>query len=222
MTVIAPTITTDSPAVYKEHLEEFLNFAPRIQIDITDGQFAPSRTLNLNQLYWPAADQRQTAIDLHLMMVNPALWIDQLVSLGPDKVIIHAESQLSLDRRLAMLNHLRRFGIQVGVALLPATKPEDAVELIQAADSVLIFGGKLGYQGGQADLEQLRKIPAIRRLNSAATIEWDGGANLTNVRQIAQAGVEQINVGSAISSAANPQAAYDELTAIVTNQGDDK
>lgn len=216
MTIIAPTITTNDPAVYARRLEDFLTFAPRIQIDITDGQFAPSQTINLNQVYWPPADKRECKIDLHLMLQRPIDWLDQIVAVVPDKVILHAESDDAGRMLPRIYEHLQRFGMQVGVALLPETQPADVADIIRAVDSVLIFGGHLGYQGGVADLTQLGKIPAIQQINSTVTIEWDGGANLSNVSQIAAAGVDQINIGSAISGASDPAVAYRQLVEAVS------
>ena len=218
MTIIAPTITTNDPAVYARRLEDFLTFAPRIQIDITDGQFAPSQTINLNQVYWPPADKRECKIDLHLMLQRPIDWLDQIVAVVPDKVILHAESDDAGRMLPRIYEHLQRFGMQVGVALLPETQPADVADIIRVVDSVLIFGGHLGYQGGVADLTQLGKIPAIQQINSnsTVTIEWDGGANLSNVSQIAAAGVDQINIGSAISGASDPAAAYRQLVEVVS------
>lgn len=216
MTIIAPTITTNDPAVYARRLEDFLTFAPRIQIDITDGQFAPSQTINLNQVYWPPADKRECKIDLHLMLQRPIDWLDQIVAVVPDKVVLHAESDDAEQMLPRIYEHLKRFGMQVGVALLPETQPADVADIIRVVDSVLIFGGHLGYQGGVADLTQLGKIPAIQQINSTVTIEWDGGANLSNVSQIAAAGVDQINIGSAISGASDPAAAYRQLVEVVS------
>ena len=216
MTIIAPTITTNDPAVYARRLEDFLTFAPRIQIDITDGQFAPSQTINLNQVYWPPADKRECKIDLHLMLQRPIDWLDQIVAVVPDKVILHAESDDAGRMLPRIYEHLQRFGMQVGVALLPETQPAEAADIIRVVDSVLIFGGHLGYQGGVADLTQLGKIPAIQQINSTVTIEWDGGANLSNVSQIAAAGVDQINIGSAISGASDSAAAYRQLVEAVS------
>lgn len=216
MTIIAPTITTNDPAVYARRLEDFLTFAPRIQIDITDGQFAPSQTINLNQVYWPPADKRECKIDLHLMLQRPIDWLDQIVAVVPDKVILHAESDDAGRMLPRIYEHLQRFGMQVGVALLPETQPADVADIIRVVDSALIFGGHLGYQGGVADLTQLGKIPAIQQINSTVTIEWDGGANLSNVSQIAAAGVDQINIGSAISGASDPAVAYRQLVEAVS------
>lgn len=218
MTIIAPTITTDQPAVYAQRLEQFLAFAPRIQIDITDGEFAPSQTINLNQLYWPPTDRRQAKIDLHLMMRRPIDWLDQIVSLAPDKVILQAESAEAATKLPQIFDHFRRFGIVPGLALLPKTQPAEVANLIKTTDDVLVFGGHLGYQGGKADLSQLDKIAAIKQINNRAVIEWDGGASVDNVKTIAAAGADQINVGSAISSSDNVRAAYDALVGLLADR----
>ena len=42
-------------------------------------------------------------------------------------------------------------------------------------------------------------------------IGWDGGANLSNVRALAHAGIDVINVGSAITQATDPAAMYQSL-----------
>ena len=190
-----------------------MTFAERIQIDIADGELAPSQTINLNQLYWPKPDDRQAKIDLHLMLMRPMQWLDQIVSLAPDKIILHAESNEAAVNIPRIFEHLRRFGIEVGVALLPETQPDEVKSLLDISDTVLIFGGHLGYQGGVADLSQLDKIPAIKAINPEATIEWDGGASLENIANLVEAGVDQVNVGSAISSQPNAKAAYDEILA---------
>ncbi|MCL2280713.1 hypothetical protein FWC31_02400 [Candidatus Saccharibacteria bacterium] len=206
MSKIVPTITATTPADYVAALKK-LAFAPRLHIDITDGEFAPSRTVNLNQIYWDEGRE----IDLHLMMKRPVEWLHQIVALHPNLVILHAEG----DNLPQIFEHLRKFDIKCGVAILPDTEPETAREIIEIADQVLIFGGYLGYQGGTADLANLRKVAEIKKINPSAEIAWDGGANVENVSEIATAGIDIINVGAAISHAENPEDSYDNLNELV-------
>ena len=177
----------------------------RVQIDLTDGEFAKPKTINLNQIYWPM----EWAVDLHLMFAEPTKWTEMIVSLNPRLVIIHAEAGGDL---FGFIEHLHKFGIKVGVALLPETTVESVKELIKIADHILIFGGNLGSQGGTADLSQLEKVKQIRAVNPNIEIGWDGGANLENVAQIAKAGVDIINVGSAIQNAKNPAETFEQLS----------
>jgi ribulose-phosphate 3-epimerase len=148
-------------------------------------------------------------VDLHLMFQQPTKWTEMLVSLNPNLVIFHAEAEGDL---LAFAEHLRKFGIKVGVALLPETTVESARELIEISDHVLIFAGKLGAQGGEADLSQLSKVKQIYQVSPDIEIGWDGGVMVENIAEIASVGVDVINVGSAISKAKNPEVAFKDLT----------
>ena len=87
------------------------------------------------------------------------------------------------------------------------------------ADHVLIFAGQLGMQGNPADLMQMEKIPLVRNMKPEVEIGWDGGANMTNVRALAHADLDVINVGAAISQAENPAAAFEELVAEIDKNG---
>ena len=122
--------------------------------------------------------------------------------------ILHAEVNDNLGE---VFNQLREAGIKVGVALIKTTFPGKVVDLITAADHVMIFDGELGRQGGTVDMMQIEKVPLIRNVKANLEIGWDGGANLSNVRAIAHAGVDVINVGSAITQAADPGAMYQSL-----------
>lgn len=217
MLEIIPTITAYTPDKYAHQMAMLASFAPRLHIDITDGDFAPSQTINLNQVYWDKSDVLHQ-IDLHLMVRRPIDWLDQIVALAPDLVILHAESDESRAVLPRMFEHLRKFEIKVGLALLSETNPSEVREIIELADHVLIFGGHLGYQGGEADLSQLEKIATIQSINPGVEIAWDGGANLDNVVQIAQAGINAINVGSAIAKSDDPRASYLHLCDIITTK----
>jgi ribulose-phosphate 3-epimerase len=209
MTVVVPTITATTPDDYARELAR-LDFAPRLHIDIADGELAPNRTVNLNQIYW----NEGKIIDLHLMIWRPTEWLHQIVALAPDLVILHAEIDEPRVNLPKIFEHLRKFDIKCGLAILPETRTDDVREIIEIADHVLIFGGHLGYQGGTADLTQLAKVAQVRAINPRAEIAWDGGANLDNAAEVAAAGAKVINVGSAIAKTDNPAAAFEKLNKV--------
>jgi ribulose-phosphate 3-epimerase len=216
MSEIVPTVTAVTPNAYAAALKK-LAFAPRLHIDIADGEFAPSRTVSLNQIYWDRNDTLRT-VDLHLMIKRPAEWLHQIVALAPDLVILHAEIDDADVNLPKIFEHLHRFNIKCGVAILPETTVEAAANFIKLADHVLVFGGHLGYQGGAADLSQLDKVSEIKRLNPDVEIAWDGGANLDNIVEIEAAGVDVINVGAAVARADDPRAAYEKLVKVLGNE----
>ena len=209
MTQIVPTITATTPADYAREIEK-LSFAPRLHIDVTDGEFAPNRTVNLNQVYWGGQ-----IIDLHLMLKKPIDWLHQIVALNPDAVILHAESDDAAKDLPRIFAHLKKFNIKCGVALLPDTQPGKNKEIIEQADHALVFAGHLGYQDGTADLSQLEKVAKIREINPHCEIACDGGASVKNVAEIAAADIDVINVGAAIAKTDEPEKAYENLVKII-------
>ena len=209
---IVPTILTDNKQEYRAQAEKINVFTRRVQIDVTDGVFAPVETLDITNVWWP----KNWEADLHLMVTNPSEHLDTVLKLNPSLCILHAEANEDL---LPSFQMLKEAGIKTGVALLPSTFPGNVKPYIDAADHVLIFAGQLGVQGSPADLMQMEKIPLVRNMKPEVEIGWDGGANMSNVRAIAHADIDVINVGAAISQAPDPAAAFQELVAEIDKNG---
>ena len=212
MPQIVPAILTDNPEVYKQRMELYQPFAKRIHVDITDGTFAPTRTIPPNNIWWPQG----TAVDVHMMVARPSEHLPVILQLKPSLCIFHAECGEDL---VPIFNQLKTAGIKAGVALMKTSFPGDYKTFIEAADFVLVFAGDLGKQGGTADMLQTEKIPLIKAINQSCEIGWDGGANMKTVRAIARAGADVICAGAAIAGAADPGTAFEELTADLDKRG---
>lgn len=204
MAVIAPTITTDNLEVFNQNLQKFSQFAKRIQVDWSDGTFAPTVLVPLSQMKFPAG----VTIDLHIMSARPSEHLAEIVALKPSLCILHAE----VDDDLNMLySRLREAGIRTGIALLKSTFPGKVQNLIATVDHAMIFAGELGKQGGTIDMLQTEKVPLLQKIKPDLEIGWDGGVNLSNVRALAHAGIAVLNVGSAITNSDDPAAMYQSL-----------
>lgn len=204
MSVIAPTILAETPDDYKVSVERLNGFAKRVHIDISDGEFAPTFTVGAAQVWWP----QEWLVDVHAMVARPSEHLETLVSLKPHLIIFHAEVEEDVT---PVLQHVKKFGIKAGVALLRSTVPSAVRSAIEAADHVMIFSGELGKYGGMASLMQLEKIRLIRNINQGVEIGWDGGVNIENAYSISQGGVDVLNVGGTIAKADNPEEAYNAL-----------
>lgn len=209
---IVPTILTDNKQDYRAQVERINVFTRRVQIDVTDGVFAPTQSLDITNIWWP----KNWEADLHMMAAYPSQHMDTILKLSPSLCIFHAEASEDL---LPSFQQLKDAGIKVGVALLPSTFPGNVQHYIQAADHVLIFAGQLGVQGSPADLMQMEKIPLVRNMKPEVEIGWDGGANITNIRALAHADLDVINVGSAISQSEDPAMAFQQLVAEIDKNG---
>lgn len=211
-TQIVPTILTNNPEEYKGIVAKLQPFAKRVQIDVSDGTFAPNVTVPLNTVWWPQGWE----IDLHLMIARPSEQMPTILQLKPNLCIFHVETGEDL---LPMFEQLRAAGIKAGLALMKGSYPGKFRQFIEQADHVLVFAGEIGKQGSIADMLQTEKIPLIKEISPNAEIGWDGGANMKNTRAIAHAGADVINVGSAIMTAEDPKKMFDDLSAEVDKRG---
>lgn len=205
MVKIVPAILTNDETQFQKFLQTYSSFSKRIHIDITDGSFTPNKTIQLSQI---SALPTGVQIDLHLMTATPSTLIPEIIRVHPTTCILHAEAAEDLSPSIAQL---KKAGIKVGIALLQKTYPGHVKTYLKNADSVLIFAGALGKQGGSADLLQQEKIKIIRSINQEVEIGWDGGVNSTNVRALSHVDLDVLNVGSAISATKDPSLAYKQL-----------
>lgn len=212
MATIVPTVLTDDHAIFQAQLEEYKLFSRRIQIDASDGTFAPSATVPLDNIQIPEG----LNIDIHVMSARPSDHLSTIMNLKPSLCIMHAEVD---DNLTELINALHNAGIKAGLALLKGTFPGKVKDLITSVDHVMIFAGDLGHQGGNIDMLQIEKAPLIRTIKPDVEIGWDGGANLSNVRALAHAGIDVINIGSALSRAADKAAMYQSLVAESEKKG---
>lgn len=207
--VVTPTITTSDPHEYREQMGKIAQISEGVHLDFSDGVFTPTELLPIEEAW----RDDNLITHAHIMHQKPAVVIDDIINLEADLVILHIES----DNLKDCLITLQENGTRTGVALLPESSVQDLVEsdIDGLFDHVLVFGGHLGYQGGVADLSQLSKVADIKKTYPDVEIAWDGGVNDTNARQIADSGVDVLNVGGFIKDSDNPKKAYDTLSSLV-------
>lgn len=205
MAVICPTVTAYDAQEYRTQMDAITPFAKRIHIDLMDGVFAPTKSPDLETIWWP----HELEADLHLMYQNPMEYIDQIIKLRPRMVVIHNEAHV---HHMDFAAQLHQHAIEVGLAILHDTPVEYAYQIMHSFDHVLVFSGKLGYHGGEADLGLLDKVQKIRAHHPEVEIGWDGGINDKNAKQLIEAGVDVLNVGGFIQKSNDPLQAFSQLT----------
>ncbi len=204
MVIICPTILAGSQQEYSAQMDKVKGFAKRIQIDLTDGRFAKTKTIDIDTVWWP----KDMIADLHLMYEHPDECLEKLIELKPNMVIIHAEAEVPHgDFALEM----QRAGIKTGLAVLPKTSVSSIEHIIKSFDHLLIFSGDLGHFGGKADLSLLDKAMEAKACRSELEIGWDGGVDDQNAKQLAEGGVDVLSAGGFIQNAQDPEAAYSKL-----------
>lgn len=210
--VIAPAILAENAQQYKEQVDRITGFAERVHIDLTDGEFAPTVTVSIPELWAPEG----WMIDIHAMVNKLDEYVPKLITLRPHLIIIHAEAEGDV---LGALKEIKRSGIMAGLALLRPTVPQTVEELIKEAEHVLIFSGELGKFGGTASLMQLEKIRLVKLINPNVEIGWDGGVMVDNAYSLVQGGVNILNVGGTIQKATDPPAMFAKLQQEISKTG---
>ena len=211
--MIVPAILASTPEEYQGRIEQIHDFAERVHIDVTDGEFATNSTVLEDQVWWP----KEWKADIHMMVARPSEHLPMIIRLNPNMVIFHGEVSEDLVPIFEKLKNETM--IKPGIALLRSTVPETVAPAIRAAEHVLVFSGNLGEYGGKAYMLQLEKIRLIKEINRNVEIGWDGGANIDNAFSLSQAGVDVINVGGAIANAADPSAVYRAMQQEVSRKG---
>jgi len=212
MAIICPAILAADPHQYKNQINSIVHTAHRIQIDLTDNQFAHHPTIKPENIWWPVGFKA----DIHLMYAHPENVIESLVGHKPHLVIVHAEADGDFGE-LAQYCHENH--VKVGVALLQQTPPEMILDSLDIIDHILIFSGSLGSYGGQADLNLLTKVKYLKDRKDGLEIGWDGGINEQNISELVFAGVDVLNVGGYIQNADDPVRAFHRLQRIADETG---
>lgn len=201
---ICPTVTVDCFEDFQEQIERIASFAVRLHIDIADGSLTANKLIPVDQVWWPGG----VRADIHVMSSDPGQYLEHMIALGPQMVIVHAEARGNFN---AIATALHKHGIQAGVALQQSTPVSYIESALGLIDHVLIFSGKLGRNGGEADMSLLTKAAELKRLRPQIEIGWDGGVNDSNIQALVEGGIEVLNVGGYISKSPDPKAAYATL-----------
>lgn len=212
MPVICPSVLARDKDEYHRQMEKVAGFAERIQIDLTDGVFAPKQTIKPEDAWWPVGVQA----DFHLMYRDPHHVTDVILQHRPNMIIIHAEASGNF---VAFAESLRHKGVKVGVALLPQTPVTTIMPALDKIDHVLIFSGQLGEFGGHANMDLLNKTRELKRHRPQLEIGWDGGVDERNISQLAFGGVDVFVVGGYIQKSSDPEKAYRTLARIADETG---
>lgn len=185
--------------------------AEYLHIDVMDGHFVPNITIG-PLVVRALRPQSGMCFDVHLMIDNPDLYVEQFIQAGADLVTVHVEATRHLHRTLMLI---KEKGARAGVALNPATPPAQIEYILPLVDLVLLMTVNPGF-GGQAFIpEVLPKISAVRRMleerGLSAEIQVDGGVNTETAAAVVQAGATVLVAGSAVFDGADIAAAVKRL-----------
>lgn len=178
--------------------------ADLFHVDVMDGHFVPNISFGFSIIKQIKSIARKP-LDVHLMISNPDLYLEDFRESGADWLSVHYETCPHLHRSISRIKEL---GMKAGVVINPHNNVELLAGILPEVDLVLLMSVNPGF-GGQkfihATYERLQKLSEMRKaLNPSLLIEVDGGVDEHNAAALLKAGADILVAGSAVFGAQNP------------------
>jgi ribulose-phosphate 3-epimerase len=213
--LIAPSILSADFARLGEEVDNVLAAgADMVHFDVMDNHYVPN--LTIGPLVCEALRRYGVTapIDVHLMVKPVDRIIPDFAAAGATYITFHPEASEHVDRTLQLI---RDQGCKSGLVFNPSTPLEVLRFVMDKVDMVLLmsvnpgFGGQRFIPGTLAKLREARRL--IQNAGHGIRLEIDGGVNVDNIREIAQAGADTFVAGSAIFGTGDYKVTVDALRA---------
>jgi len=172
--------------------------ADRIHVDVMDGHFVPNLSMGA-PIVQSLRRVTRLPLEIHLMISNPDLFLDEFVDAGSDSFLVHWEGNANLHRTV---QRIKALGKRVGVVLNPATPATVLEEILQDVEQVLIMTVNPGFGHQHFLPTTLQKIQRVRQMidqmKSGCDVEVDGGINAETAPLVVDAGANVLVAGTAI------------------------
>lgn len=199
--LIAPSILSADFCRLGEEVEAVQEAgADLLHLDIIDGHFAPNITFG-PAVVGAIKSIAKIPLDVHLMIENPADYIEDFVSVGADSITVHVESCPHLHR---VIHQIKEKGVKAAASLNPSTPIENVRYMVDDLDMLLLMSVNPGFSGQKFIPQILKKIGHARELvGEDVDIQVDGGVTRENAAKIVHAGANILVAGSSVFSSPN-------------------
>lgn len=174
--------------------------AVSLHLDVMDGHFVPNLSYGAPVIK-SIRELTDRVLDAHLMISDPAKYLDDFVNAGCDCITIHIEA---VSDPAELLQAIRDQDVVSGLAINPGTPVEAIEPFLPLCDLVLVMSVEPGFGGQKFMPETLQKLTRLRELaKTKTTFAMDGGIDLTTIGSAAAAGADICVAGSAIFDTAD-------------------
>lgn len=197
--ILSPSILAADFGCLEEEIKLVENSGCQyLHIDVMDGHFVPNISFGIPVIK-SIRPKSNLVFDVHLMISQPSLYIEDFVNAGSDIITIHEESfgDTAID-----LEKIVSLGKKAGLSIKPNTPVEKVYPYMKYLDQILIMSVEPGFGGQKFMVEALEKAKVLKEYihNNGynINIQMDGGINKDNLKTIVSSGVNVIVAGSCI------------------------
>lgn len=209
---IAPSLLSANFAKLGEDIRKVIEAgADILHLDVMDGHFVPNITFG--PCVVEAIREASTIpLDVHLMISDPAKYLQDFVRAGSDWITFHIET---IAHPKELIHRIHAMGKKAGISIKPATPVETIQDLLGDLDLVLVMSVEPGFGGQKFLPDALDKVKKLRSYrNCPENISIDGGINLEIAEKAIQSGVNILVAGSTIFKSKDPGSMVQKLKSI--------
>ncbi|MBC7248535.1 MAG: ribulose-phosphate 3-epimerase [Actinobacteria bacterium] len=208
---LAPSLLNADFSDLKRALSYIEDSADAVHLDVMDGNFVPNITFG-PLVVRAVRSITRLPLDVHLMIANPAEYVEDFVEAGADWVSFHSEVTRFPGE---ILGFVRNLGKKAGMVINPQTPASRVFDYLDLVDFILVMTVMPGFGGQDLIPEALDKVGEIKeeaaRQGLQVEVEVDGGVKTENLPRVLAAGADIVVVGSSIYRAPDPREAAREI-----------
>ena len=190
---IAPSLLSADLSKINEEIKEVERYADLIHIDIMDGIFVPSITVDSN---FVKAIKTEVPLDVHLMVHEPSdSYLKNFINAGAYSITIHEEA---CKQPFKQINFIKKNNTKAAISIKPNTSLDKIKNYLTAVDMVLIMTVEPGRAGQKFIQTTMPKVKELRKLKPKLDIEVDGGIDSRTARIAYETGANVFVAGTSI------------------------
>ena len=164
-------------------------------LDVMDGSFVPNFGMGLQDIEY-ICKKATKPCDVHLMVRNPAEYVEKFAQIGCKLIYIHPETDMHACRTL---QKIKDAGAKAGIAINPGTSFETVEKLLYLCDYVMIMSVNPGFAGQKyLDFvtEKFVQFVSEAEKYGGYKVMIDGACSPERIHQLSQIGVSGFILGT--------------------------
>tara|TARA_B100001750_G_scaffold245048_1_gene263751 strand:+ start:610 stop:1200 length:591 start_codon:yes stop_codon:yes gene_type:complete len=191
---IAASILATNPLNLLNNIEQNEKRFDILHIDIADGMFCPTLGISMGTVK-ELSSRTSYELDVHLMVNDPILYIEELLNMRISSLTLHVES-VDFKNYVKYKNE----NLSLGIGILPETDIETLNPIIEDTDFVLLLCVNPGFSNQESVVSPIERTTTF--LNSfpdyKGYISVDGAVKNEHIKELENLGVKVAIQGSAI------------------------